>query len=445
MERKHCFYFLLISALLFSIFLAVGPAPVTAQNDGVSQIVFVSERDGNPEIYIMDADGNNVRRLTNDPSLDFGPVWSPDGSRIAFCSDRAETGIFDIYLMDADGGNLVRLTSSGDNKYPSWSPDGLSIVYVSNANAEEFEEIYVMDSDGGNPRRLTNSKTRPMNAYPLWSPDGAYIAFSGLDPETWNPNAFFIYLMDADGQNLRNVTIGPASFDIGQSWSPDSKSLYFISNRDSGDPSHFKSFTIPIGHGEIQGFSDANGAAVVMPSWSPDKKYITYSNDSGEVYIMDADGQNVRNMTNDPAPDYSPNWSAGEMLELAIPTPAPTHDPSSGPKPGVWSGRIVSGWPGNLTFRIASDGQIHDFNIEVPVFGKPPSPGCKTSLDASIAIQPDGSFAVPDSDVWSTWSTSLAVEGQFGSATEMTGSVLGVCQGDMVLFGLQFSAEWISP
>ena len=140
MERKCYLYGCLVGVLLFLVFLAVQPAPVASQGDGASQIVFVSDRDGDPEIYVMDADGNNLRRLTNDPSLDFGPAWSPDGSRIVFCSNR-EAGTFDIYMMDADGGNQVRLTTSGNNSYPAWSPDGLFIVYVSNANPDEFREV----------------------------------------------------------------------------------------------------------------------------------------------------------------------------------------------------------------------------------------------------------------------------------------------------------------
>ena len=105
------------------------------------KIAFVSARDGNLEIYVMDADGSNQLRLTNHPDEDFGPSFSMDGARIAFVSDR--DGNSEIYIMNADGSNQQNITNhSNDDNYPSWSPDGSKIAFVSNIyNKEMFRFI----------------------------------------------------------------------------------------------------------------------------------------------------------------------------------------------------------------------------------------------------------------------------------------------------------------
>src|SRR5215216_1896481 len=114
--------------LLASALILVSAGTLSAQQGraaGDSMLAFVSERDGNSEIYVMNVDGTGLLRLTNDAGRDTDPAWSPDGKRIAFASDRA--GSWDIYVMNADGSNLVRRTQNrlneGLNGAPAWSPD----------------------------------------------------------------------------------------------------------------------------------------------------------------------------------------------------------------------------------------------------------------------------------------------------------------------------------
>ena len=127
-------------------------------------ILFTSNRDGNEEIYVMNADGSNQTRITNNHSIDSLAEWSPDGSKITFYSDR--DGNNEIYSMNADGSNQTRLTNnSADDRYSIWSPDGSKIAFTSNRDGNY--EIYVMNADGTNPIRLTNNSADDEN--PSWS------------------------------------------------------------------------------------------------------------------------------------------------------------------------------------------------------------------------------------------------------------------------------------
>ena len=131
----------------------------------LGQIAFMSDRDGDSNIYVMDADGGNVQQLTDDPPWDWDPAWSPDGTRIAFHSDR--DGDEDIYVMDADGGNVRQLTDDpGWDWDPAWSPDGTRIAF--NSDRDGDWDIYVMDADGGSVLQLTDDPGRDWA--PAWPP-----------------------------------------------------------------------------------------------------------------------------------------------------------------------------------------------------------------------------------------------------------------------------------
>jgi Tol biopolymer transport system component len=179
------------------------------------QIAFMSTRDHNPEIYVMNVDGTNQRRLTNHTALDEHPAWSPDGTKIAFTSKR--DGNDEIYVMNADGTNQRRLTNHrGRDWYPAWSPDGRQIAFVSGRDGN-FPEIYVMNADGTGQRRLTNHRRVDWRLeHPAWSPDGTKIAFA----LSWFFNGSAeIYVMNADGTNVHNLT-NHRAFDLHPVWSP---------------------------------------------------------------------------------------------------------------------------------------------------------------------------------------------------------------------------------
>jgi Tol biopolymer transport system component len=246
------------------------------QNDGDPvwspdgrRLAFVRVRGGRADIYVVDADGSGLRRLAHAitfrpdpgaPSSGFGanPAWSPDGRRIAFMSNR--DGNDDIFVVNADGSGLRNLTPGrGDDRKrtwwgsfdgPMWSPDGRKIVFRARRDRPtqlEWEmcrpprgggtcardEIYVVDADGTGLRRLTNNWKS--DGTPAWSPDGRKILFlrSG-----WRDSAEVegdVYVMNADGSGQRNLTRSvtrPFATERAPAWSPDGRKILFVSNRD---------------------------------------------------------------------------------------------------------------------------------------------------------------------------------------------------------------------
>ena len=164
MQRRYNLAHLILASVVVLVL-----APLMVVVDAQAQITFMSHRDGNWEIYVMDADGGNQRNLSNNPDDDLSPSWSPDGKRIAFVSERNDRDWNrQIYVMDADGDNQRNLSNNDFDEWgPPWSPDGKRIVFVSDRNGDWNRQIYVMDTDGGNQRRLTNNHHDDQSLYGL--------------------------------------------------------------------------------------------------------------------------------------------------------------------------------------------------------------------------------------------------------------------------------------
>jgi dipeptidyl aminopeptidase/acylaminoacyl peptidase len=174
--------------------------------DGRS-LVFVSQRDGDYEIFLYDLENGAVRQLTNNTAVDFTPAWSPDGSRIVFSSNR--DGDHEIYIMGSEGQDQKRLTEeAGSDIYPSFSPDGETIVFATERAGTNGRDIWVMDTGGENQESRIS-----MDGYdtdPAWSPDGKLIAFA---------RDFDLYLVDAsDGTSPVQVTKDGTGNDLGPDW-----------------------------------------------------------------------------------------------------------------------------------------------------------------------------------------------------------------------------------
>lgn len=266
---------------------------------------FLTTRDGNFEVYSMNADGKNVLNLTNNKSLDFWSSWSPTGKQILFYSNR--DGNNEIYRMDADGKNQQNLSNHPSNDYlPTWSPNGTSIVFTSDRDHKK-REIYTMNSDGTNILRLTYNES--FEEVPTWSIDGERILFTRqiIEPgDSSHAANGEIFIMDKNGKNERRLT-NKAGFDSGAKFSPDGRKIAFYG------PNEKKNFEIFI--------MNADGSDVVnltqdeledySPSWSPDGNWIAYSSgtpDQYDVWIIHVITRKKIRLTNEPKRNETPVW-----------------------------------------------------------------------------------------------------------------------------------------
>lgn len=266
---------------------------------GTSKIAFISDRDANKELYVMDWDGRRQVRLTANKSLDLSPSWDPEGQRIAYVSYKR--GGPEIYVMDAYAGREVLFAGGRGASFfsPEWTPDGRSVVFNSSLDGES--ELYIRDGSGGEMRRLTFS--RGIDTSPSFAPDGRRLAFNSS--RTGSPQ---IYIMDADGLNAERVSRGQmlGSYNSCPSWSPDGSRVAFCSRKGG----FFHVFTIDVADGQLKRLT-SGPSNNEEPCWSPDGRHIAFTSDrSGtrQIYIMNADGARQRAVTRT-GNNVSPTWA----------------------------------------------------------------------------------------------------------------------------------------
>jgi Tol biopolymer transport system component len=328
-------------------------ATITVQ--GIAgRIAFVSSRDGNAEIYAMNADGSGLVRLTNDPATDQSPAWSPDGSRIAFVSDR--DGPLNVYTMNADGTGIVRLTAdTASDLHPAWSPDGRRIAFESTRDGAS-PQIYVMNADGTDVVRLaydtatvTDTTGSVLHTYadqsPTWSPDGSSLAFIGYH------GSYEIHTIHADGTGMSRLTAGlDAVYRFGRSpygppdgsrlaWSPDGSRFVvaYVGMNSAGLTNGGIALVNADGTGAhwiynsvfVNAFRTCSWVIASSPAWSPDAARIVfalwvadgcatgergrppYASIETRIQVMNVDGTGVHALTtsinrNNDEPSWKP-------------------------------------------------------------------------------------------------------------------------------------------
>ncbi|MDI6791644.1 MAG: fibronectin type III domain-containing protein, partial [bacterium] len=272
------------------------------------KIAFVSDRDGNAEIYAMSIDGQNQSNLTNnDTAQDKAPAISPDGYRIAFASNRSSIQ-YEIYTMSAGGLNPTRLTNnSADDNYPVFSPNGNKIAFESARDGNY--EIYIMDANGSNQTNLTNNPY--WDQHPTFSPDGTRIAFTSM-----RDGDYEIWIMNVDGSVPAKLTDNIAT-DYYPSFGPDGR-IVFVSTRNGNEEIYVMN-----SDGTAQTGLTNNPAIDRYPCFSPNGSRITFNTnrDGGgyRVYVMDADGSNPAPLTIHPSDNYDPYWGTGQAPDTTPP------------------------------------------------------------------------------------------------------------------------------
>ena len=251
------------------------------------RIAYVRLHDGNPDVYLMNADGSHPRNLTRRAPEDAYPRWSPDGKRIAYTRvDRS--GVYDIFLIDPASGKRRRLTLAAQAIGPVWSPDADMIAF------EKAKEFWVMRADGTRfrrlrisghptgPRLVTGRPPDRLREQPRWQP----ATFTG----------FGLFVMDADGLHQRRISYRNGE-EGAPAWSPDGRRIAFSSTRDGNSEIY-----VMTTDGKNQRRLTRNPATDGPPSWSPDGRRIASlrrHQGMADVHVMRADGTHVMRLTHD--------------------------------------------------------------------------------------------------------------------------------------------------
>lgn len=264
----------------------------------LTSIAFSSDRDGEKEIYAMDYDGFDQRRLTGHRSISMSPAWSPAGDVLAYVSFFGGEGP-SIYLADILSGRKSPVVTSGAlNTSPSFSPDGRRVAFARGLGANI--EIFTCKRDGSELRQLTSSPGIDTN--PAWSPNGNEIAFTSS-----RSGSVQIYVVDAEGTNLRRLTF-EGDYNDGAAWSPDGTRLAYATR---AQQNRFDLAVVDLVTLATQRLTDGGGSNE-SPAFSPDGRRLAFSSTRAggvQIFVMEARyGAAAEQLTFEGA-NRAPDWS----------------------------------------------------------------------------------------------------------------------------------------
>ncbi len=259
----------------------------------LSRIAFVSDRSGEPELWMMNWDGADARQLTKHGSIALAPTWSPDGRQLVFTSFLR--GRPALYLLTPSEGYLKLLWDKGGvNSSAAFSPDGKNIAFASSIDGNV--DIWIIPTAGGEARRLTTA--RAIDTQPTWAPNGRQIAFTSA--RSGSPQ---IYQMDADGTNVRRLTFGGAFHDEA-TFSQDG--MRIICTTKVGSRFQLATIDIVTGKRTVIPGPGSNES----PVFSPDGSMIAFeSSRTGEPQIFITDAAGVPHQLTNEGSNHSPAWT----------------------------------------------------------------------------------------------------------------------------------------
>jgi len=267
------------------------------------------------DIFSVNPDGSDVRRLTTNPETDRQPDWSPGGTAIAYSIDKPGSPVnFEVARMTAAGAGHVRLTVTPEGQastQPSWLPDGRGILFR-RSGPGRASTIWQMGVFGLSPALRFAPPQPPL--YQSFSPDGRRVAYAGiLDP---GDSDRAIFTLNADGGGLTTLYDVPGAYDSAPAWSPDGTQIAFESNADVGgaNPERDMELWVMQADGSRPTQLTANAAHDEGPAWSPDARLLAYTSGPdekhGDIHVMPVGGGDPRRVTSYENADESPDWQA---------------------------------------------------------------------------------------------------------------------------------------
>jgi len=267
--------------------------------DGIAatRIAFVNNQTGHKEVYLMDYDGDGVKRLTDDRSIDLLPRFSPDGRRLAYTSYKA--GNPDLYLIDLENAHAAALSNEqGLNIAGGFSPDGAKLLMTMSRG--KSPNLYLKDLASGKLERLTYHFGA--DSTPTFSPDARQIAF--VSDRSGNPQIYVLDLKTTQARKLTNLNWCDAP-----AWSPTGEWIAFSGRANRLDKMDI--FLVDMTGMQIRQLTHGEGSNE-DPSWSTDGRLLAFSSTRdgrSQIYVMDADGSAPRRIADVPGSSTTPHWS----------------------------------------------------------------------------------------------------------------------------------------